>query len=324
MNLNNRRLILGTRGSALALTQAEMVASALRQACPRLVVEQKIISTMGDRRTDVPLADVAKSEGVIDKGIFLKEIEEALSCGEIDFAVHSLKDMPSVLDEKFALSAVLPRASVEDVVISKSQEFLMCHSIATGSVRRRFMAARYWGDSVTFSDLRGNVPTRLSKLVANESIDAIILAKAGLERLGLFADSRLVDGTMVFMNTLPVSSFVPSAGQGIIGLEVRAEDQAVCQILSCINDEKTHVCARAERGFLGYLGANCSTPVGAHATLNGRGQLALRVLLFSELDNDRDPYSQVIIGKQDDPEGLARKMWDELKASGFLSMCHQA
>lgn len=314
-----RRLILGTRGSELALTQARMVEEALRTAYPDIEIERRVISTTGDRRTDVPLADVARTEGVIDKGIFLKEIEQALRDGEIDFAVHSLKDMPSELDDAFELSAVLPRAAVEDVLVSRKRPE-ECRTIATGSVRRRFMARRYFGEGVKFPDLRGNVPTRLSKLASSSEWDAVILARAGLDRLGLFAESSCVDGVNLFMTPLPLESFVPAAGQGIIGLETRKGDRKVQNILSALNDSPSFICACAERTFLRFLGANCSTPVGVHALLDGEGELLLRVALFEEGKEDASPYTCVMIGREQDPEGLARKMWENLQECGFSSM----
>ena len=318
-----KRLVLGTRGSALALTQASMVEEALRVAYPDLPVERKVIATTGDRRTDVPLSDVARAEGVIDKGIFLKEIEQALKEGKIDFAVHSLKDMPSELEEAFELSAVLPRAAVEDVLVSK-KPLKDCRTVATGSVRRKFMGRRYFGDDVQFPGLRGNVPTRLSKLVEVSEWDAIILAKAGLDRLGLFAESTCIEGVELAMSPLPLEDFVPAAGQGIIGIETRSGDCTTQQVLSVLNDMPTFLCARAERAFLQRLGANCSTPVGVHAMRNGQGELTLRVVLFADGREDVPPYVHVMTGVEAAPEDLARKMWENLQESGFSSMNHRA
>lgn len=316
-----RRLVLGTRGSSLALTQAAMVEEALRRVYPELVVERKVITTTGDRRTDVPLADVAKSEGIMDKGIFLKEIEQALQDGEIDFAVHSLKDMPSELEDGFELAAVLPRACVEDVLVSK-KPLEDCRVIATGSVRRRFMGRRYFGRHVQFPDLRGNVPTRVSKLVASPELDGVILAKAGLDRLGLFAESSQVDGVNLLMIPLPLESFVPAAGQGIVGLEIRKGDEAVLEVLSRINDLSAWKCALAERAFLRFLGANCSTPVGVHAMLKEGGKMRLCVALFADGQEDAIPYTSIMDGGAQDPEGMGRRMWENLTESGFSSRNH--
>ena len=174
-------LIIGTRGSALALAQADMVRAALSLRYPELDVRCEIIHTIGDRRTDVPLADVARVSGMVDKGIFIKELETALRDGRIDVAVHSLKDVPSELAAGFTLAAVLPRAAVEDVLITKEPDWNGSGTLATGSVRRRLMARTYWGSGLRFENLRGNVPTRLGKLVEHPGWDAVILARAGLE-----------------------------------------------------------------------------------------------------------------------------------------------
>ncbi len=162
-------LIIGTRGSALALAQADMVCAALSLRYPELDVRREIIHTIGDRRTDVPLADVARVSGMVDKGIFIKELETALRDGRIDVAVHSLKDVPSELASGFTLAAVLPRAAVEDVLITKEPDWNGSGTLATGSVRRRLMARTYWGSGLRFENLRGNVPTRLGKLVEQPS-----------------------------------------------------------------------------------------------------------------------------------------------------------
>lgn len=172
-------LIIGTRGSALALAQADMVRAALSALHPGLDIRREIIRTTGDRRMDVPLADVARVSGIVDKGIFIKELETALLEGRIDVAVHSLKDVPSELAPEFRLPAVLPRAAAEDVLITKEPDWNGRGTLATGSVRRRLMARTYWGRQLRFEDLRGNVPTRLEKLVEHPEWDAVILAKAG-------------------------------------------------------------------------------------------------------------------------------------------------
>ena len=198
-------LIIGTRGSALALAQADMVRAALSALHPGLDIRREIIRTTGDRRMDVPLADVARVSGIVDKGIFIKELETALLEGRIDVAVHSLKDVPSELAPEFRLPAVLPRAAAEDVLITKEPDWNGRGTLATGSVRRRLMARTYWGRQLRFEDLRGNVPTRLEKLVEHPEWDAVILAKAGLERLGLYAPETVVQGRKLYMRPLPLS-----------------------------------------------------------------------------------------------------------------------
>lgn len=309
--MTNRKIILGTRGSELALTQARMVRTGLEQSNPGLEVDFQIIVTTGDRRTDIPLADVGKVTGVVDKGVFMKEIEQALESGEIDMAVHSLKDMPSVLEPAFELAAVLPRAAVEDVLVSKSPELSRNMRIATGSVRRRRMAGYAWGEEIVFSDLRGNVPTRLSKLAANPDLDGIVLAKAGLDRLGLFGPRVCIDGVNLYMHVLPVSQFVPAAGQGIVGIEIRSNDAFARELALSINHEPDFLCARAEREFLKELGANCSTPVGVHASLGGAGNvMALHVMLYREGREKPDILSGS--GDPSKPEQLAGLLLTQL------------
>lgn len=304
-------VILGTRGSALALKQTEMVKAALARTCPGLEVRVRIISTTGDRRTDVPLAQVARVAGIADKGIFLKEIEQELASGMIDFAVHSLKDMPSELDPEFDLAAVLPRAAVDDVLVFKGDSLQSCRRIATGSVRRRRMGELFWGREAVFEDLRGNVPTRLAKLVANPDLDAVILAHAGLERLNLFASESRYDGVPIRMELLPGDAFVPAAGQGIVGIEIRKDDDEIRSILSTINHVPTHIQARAEREFLRLLGADCSTPVGVYAELLQDDIMNLRVLLFRD-DEGLPPFADSLTGSVDAPEMLAERLWKKL------------
>lgn len=303
--MKRRQVILGTRGSALALTQAEMVKRAIEQSCADIEIVLKTIATTGDKRTDIPLSEVAKEAGVFDKGVFLKEIETALEQGEIDLAVHSLKDMPSELAPEFDLSAVLPRASVEDVLISKSPTLPMACRIGTGSVRRACMGRMLWGEQAVFSDIRGNVTTRLNKLARTDELDGIVLAKAGLERLGLYAPSLLVEGTELYMTPLPLDIFVPAAGQGIIGIETRKNDLTMQRVVQTIDDPNTHLCALAEREFLRLLGADCSTPVGVYAAHTENGQMSLTVALHDH--NPADLRHCVLTGDAAQPLDLAQK-----------------
>ncbi len=304
-------LIIGTRGSALALAQADMVRAALALRYPELEVRREIIHTTGDRRTDVPLADVARVSGVVDKGIFIKELESALQEGCIDVAVHSLKDVPSELAPGFTLAAVLPRASVEDVLITKEPDWNGTGTLATGSVRRRLMARTYWGSGLRFEDLRGNVPTRLAKLVEHPGWDAVILAKAGLERLGLYAAETVVEGRKLYMHPLPVEAFIPAVGQGIVGMECRSSDRETADILEGINDPASRACALAERTFLVLLGASCSTPVGVHACLEGN-ELVLRASYYAP--GREEPFSTVVRGDGKDPAALGRLAFERLGA----------
>ena len=307
-------LIIGTRGSALALAQADMVCAALSLRYPELDVRREIIHTIGDRRTDVPLADVARVSGMVDKGIFIKELETALRDGRIDVAVHSLKDVPSELAAGFTLAAVLPRAAVEDVLITKEPDWNGSGTLATGSVRRRLMARTYWGSGLRFENLRGNVPTRLGKLVEHPGWDAVILARAGLERLGLYAPENLVEGRKLYMRPLPVEVFIPAVGQGIVGMECRSSDRETAEMLEGINDPESFACALAERAFLVRLGANCSTPVGVYAHPDGE-ELVLRAAYY--VPGREEPFAVVIRGDRKAPEALGLRAFEELGLSGW-------
>ena len=200
-----KKLKIGTRGSALALKQAEMTESALAVAFPGLEVERVIITTTGDRRTDVALSEVAKVEGVWDKGVFIKELEIALETGEIDVAVHSLKDLPTVLEEEFVLAGVLERAPVRDAFIGKiSWNDLGEGSLVGTSSARRAQQLIDLKPGLEVCDLRGNVPTRLRKLAESETMDGIMLAEAGLRRLGYSVGNVLeIEGVALQVHCLP-------------------------------------------------------------------------------------------------------------------------
>ena len=283
-------LALGTRGSALALVQAAVTEAALAAAFPGLRIERRIIKTTGDRRTDVSLAEVAKAEGTFDKGIFIKELEQALDDGTIDVAVHSLKDLPSVLQPRFALAAVLRRAPVRDVLVSRdgggfSLPFKAC--VGTGSVRRAKQVT-FLRPDLRVADLRGNVPTRLEKLASGGIYDAILLAEAGLVRLGFLPECAPGDGPEpvvgvpgLFALRLAEEEFYPAAGQGAIGLEIRADDERSRALAETIGDAETWMRVTAEREFLRLLDAGCHTPVGVISVI-ADGDLHLKARVFPE------------------------------------------
>ncbi len=286
-------LVIGTRGSELALTQADATEAALGAAFPGITLVRNIIQTTGDRRTDVSLANVAKVEGVFDKGVFIKEIEDALAAGEIDIAVHSLKDLPTVLDARFELAAVLERAPVRDVWLARdpahSLDSIPAGSrIGTSSVRRAREATHHRPD-LTTCDLRGNVPTRLRKVAAGEACDAAILAEAGLIRLGLLpwqepsssGPEEIPGHPGLFAWRLDPESFHPAAGQGAIGLEIRSGDAQARAACEAIRHEASWLRILAEREFLRLLEGGCHTPVGVFSTLEN-GELHLKARVFPE------------------------------------------
>jgi len=314
-------LVLGTRGSDLARAQADAVEAMIRGAHPKLVVRQQIIRTTGDRRPDLSLSGFGKGPDPVDKGIFTRELELALEKGEIDFAVHSLKDVPTEMDDRFVLAAVPGRAPVEDVLISHGgyhlQNLPRGARVATSAVRRRCELLRARPDLVV-EEIRGNVPTRLRKLLIDKRLEAIVLARAGLERLGLLDSCagdicRIpCDGEALTVVTLGHDVMMPSAGQGALGIQARADDVAVRSWLSPLDDPATHRCVRAERAFLAALGAGCQTPVGANAREEG-GILRMRVRVYAQGWLARPPRAAEVEGASDDPEGIATRALEALR-----------
>ena len=252
--MTQSRLRIGTRGSPLALAQARMVQAALAAHGTDTAIE--VIRTSGDRIQDRPLSEAG------GKGLFTKEIEEALLAGGIDLAVHSAKDMPTALPDGLVLAACLPREDVRDAFISRKAANLrgLPHGavVGTASLRRQAMVKRLRPDLAT-TVLRGNVETRLRKLDAGE-VDATLLALAGLKRLGL-ADkaTALLDAT----------EFLPAVGQGAITIEARVGDTATRALLAKIDHADTSVALACERAFLGVLDGSCRTPIAGYATLDG-------------------------------------------------------
>ncbi len=249
-------LKIGTRQSLLALWQSNHIAACLRKQYPDCEVVLKKIVTKGDRILDVPLAQIG------GKGLFTKEIEEDLLSGEVDLAVHSLKDMPTVLPEGLCLTAITERANVGDAFVSNKYnsfaELPLGAVVGTSSLRRKaqLLAAR---PDLTIRDLRGNVDTRLRKL--DEGLyDAIILAAAGLERLGHGDRIKAV---------IPSSVCLPAVGQGALAIECRTNDAEVRQMLDFLNDVPTVYATNAERAFLGLLEGGCQVPIGVHADVEG-------------------------------------------------------
>ncbi len=306
-------LILGTRGSDLALAQARMVQAALDRA--GIAAELRVIRTIGDKRPDLRLSEFSAGETAVhDKGIFTKELEEALLAGEIDFAVHSLKDVPTELGAEFEICATLPRAPVSDVVLSTRRDLiadltgydesphpvgsdhgLVGETVATSSVRRaRLLGWRFPGVEVV--DIRGNVPTRIRKLTEEPSWAAIILARAGLERLGFFApdeEALRFEGPPVFCAELSPGFFPPAASQGAVAMEILGGHARAREALAQVNDEPTFRQITAERSFLAALQAGCQTPVGIHTEFRRSGDvMTIRAVVFSEKEQG-DPATAI-------------------------------
>ncbi|MBV8329165.1 MAG: hydroxymethylbilane synthase, partial [Verrucomicrobia bacterium] len=257
-----KTVTLGTRGSQLAVAQAELVKEALERLPERPKISIRIIRTTGDQRLDISLSHAGSKIGM---GLFTKEVDEALISGEIDVAVHSLKDLPTELPLGLELVATLLRHDPVDMLVSKSSRILSHIPaggiVATSSPRRARQIAVHRPD-LRICDIRGNVPTRIAKLLAEDSWHSLVLAKAGLERLGYcLTDGQLAFGTRrLFATELP--EILPAAGQGAIGLEIRANASELRRLLGKINDAATWFCTGVEREFLRLLGGGCTLPVG--------------------------------------------------------------
>lgn len=261
-------LRIGTRGSPLALWQAREVRAHLAAAhgMEPEAIEIEVIRTTGDIIQDRPLSEVG------GKGLFTKEIEQALLDNAIDLAVHSCKDMPTVLPTGLKLAACLPRGDVRDAFISRRSTSLagLPHGamIGTASLRRQAMVKRLRPD-ISMVTFRGNVDTRLKKL-DDGVVDATLLALAGLKRLGREAAATAV---------LAVDAFLPAVGQGAIGIEVRAADTRTRDLVARINDSDTLTAVRAERAFLAVLDGSCRTPIAGHARVEA-GTISFRGLIL--------------------------------------------
>ncbi len=250
-------LTIGTRGSPLALCQARWVAAQL--AARGTSASIRVIKTTGDQDAKVPLAALGAQRGV--KGVFTKEIEDALIAGEIDLAVHSLKDLPTEIDERLALGCVPARADPRDALLGRRlAELRPGDRVGTGSLRRAEQL-RALVPGVEIAGVRGNVDTRIRKLRSGQ-YDAIILAAAGLERLGLLDEAA---------ELLAPAQMVPAIGQGALGIEIRAGNLRVAEALAAIHDLPTASEVAAERSLLRALGGGCDVPLGGHATCGASG-----------------------------------------------------
>lgn len=303
-----RKIILGTRGSELARAQARLVEKAIQAARPNAEIETRIITTQGDKATLLE-----RQAG--RKGLFTAEIERALLAGDVDVAVHSAKDLPSETNPTAEIAAALPRAAMEDVLVSNHPggfaSLPQGAVVATGSVRRKRQLLWKRSD-LKVVDLRGNVPTRLRKL-ADNNWEAIVLARAGLARLGLsFArDEISFYGSQFFVEILPHEIFLPAGGQGIIALQIRANDRGMKAISDLVNDCKTLLCLRAEREFLRLLQADCNCPVGVLATIDS-DKMKLWAQLFA--DQSAAPREAEVEGTCDEAEHLAVQLLNRLQA----------
>lgn len=264
-------LRIGTRGSPLALKQAETVKAALAAAHPELAAQLEIvkITTTGDSIQDRHLAEAG------GKGLFTKEIERALVENDINLAVHSLKDVPTFLPEGLTLAAYLPREDVREMWISTSGAAIADmpdgFRLGTASIRRQAQVLARRPDLDT-TLLRGNVQTRLRKVLDGD-VDATLLACAGLKRLGM---------TVPNGHVLETDEILPAAGQGIVGIEIRGDDRETATLVEGINDANAEICAKAERAFLAALDGSCRSPIAAHAEPVGADRFLFRGEILAE------------------------------------------
>ncbi len=308
-------VIIATRGSALALAQANMIFDLCRKAFPRLKFELKIIKTTGDK---MQTASMAKASGDLPKGLFTKEIEVALLKGRADLAVHSLKDLPTDLPAGLILAATPKRADVRDVLIYRDADFLQQRAsssekpeewtpgqsalrgfqpktalkdfpkgatIATSSTRRKAQLLEQRPD-LNVVEIRGNVSTRMQKVADRGELDATVLALAGLTRLNFrITPEGQLEGDAVpgglLATILDVDVMLPCVGQGAIGIEIRAEDERIATVCERLNHFNTFHCVTAERAFLHGMGGGCQSPVAAYAEITG-DKIYMRAVSFRD------------------------------------------
>ncbi|MDP2799756.1 MAG: hydroxymethylbilane synthase [Deltaproteobacteria bacterium] len=300
MPFDLKNLRIGTRGSALAMTQSTWVKDEIEARLPGSRVSLVKITTQGDKILDVPLAKVG------GKGLFVKEIEEALLRGEIDLAVHSMKDVPTDLPPALHIGITTKREDPRDVLISKEKMRLadlpLKARIGTSSLRRSAQLLAYRGD-LEIVPLRGNLDTRIRKL-KTESLHAVIVAAAGINRMGI---------KDVITEYLPVEIMLPAIGQGALGIELRREDKDLLEAISFLNHTETAITVRAERSYLKRLEGGCQVPIGAFGEIRD-GQLILRGIVA-------DPsgvrfFKKDMIGSLSDPESLGTALAEDILGMG--------
>lgn len=294
------RLKIGTRGSALAVTQSEWIKNRIESHCPDISVELVRIKTKGDKIIDSPLAKIG------GKGLFVKEIEDALLRRDVDLAVHSIKDVPAELPDGLCLPVFPEREDPRDAFISRSYATLSDlpegANIGTGSLRRSSQILNIRPD-IRIMPLRGNVDTRLKRLESGD-MDAVVLAAAGLNRLGL--SKRITE-------LLPPDTLLPAIGQGALGLEIRKDDNITLEILSFMNHRQTEQAVRAERALLKRLEGGCQVPIAGFAVIEDTG-IILKGMV-AELDGSKIIKDE-IKGPEDRPEDLGIALADRILSKG--------
>ena len=296
------RLIIGSRGSKLALWQAEQAKARLIDLNPGLQIQIDVIKTTGDVKPD-PLSVIG------GKGVFTKELEDALLDKRIDIAVHSLKDLPTILPERLSISAICEREDPRDALVMKvgmkvdSLHELPSESVVGTSSQRRLAQLKALRSDLLVKDLRGNVDTRVRKLDEGQ-YDALILASAGLIRLGL--EARI-------SAAIKTDEMLPAVGQGAIAIEIRADDEVAMMATSKLNHVETELACRAERAFLRALGGGCQFPIAAHAVVDGES-LTLEGLVAKP--SGEEILKDSLAGGRDQPERIGSQLAERLLQRG--------
>ena len=295
-----QKIVIGSRGSQLALWQAKWVKFQLEHLHSNVDINIRVITTSGDKIQDVPLAKIG------GKGLFVKEIEEALLANEIDLAVHSMKDVPMELPTELGISVITKRENPLDALVSKNGEKLadlpQGATIGTSSLRRSSQLLKY-RDDFKIHPLRGNVDTRLRK-VEEGKYDAILLASAGLNRLGWA--NRITE-------EISHDILLPAMGQGALGIETRLDDTMIYDFISTLNHEQTHYAVSAERSLVGRLDGGCQVPIGAYARIE-KGFITLKGLVAS-LDGEVI-YKLENVGPVDDAINIGQELGSQLLKMG--------
>lgn len=304
------KLTIATRGSKLALWQSEHIKAVLEEKNPGLEVELKIVITSGDKIIDTPLAKIG------GKGLFLKEIEEAMLRGEAQIAVHSLKDVPTVMPDGLVLAAITEREDVRDAMLSEKytdiEDLPKGATVGTSSLRRRMHLARIRPD-LKIKDLRGNVDTRIRKLKEGE-FDAIILAAAGISRL------ELLDA-VEHIYPISLMEMIPAMGQGALGIQC-VDDPEVIKIAEQLEDAYSRIETTIERDFVDMLEGGCQVPIGVNAFVQDNGDVIIRSLLG--LPNGHEVMGETKIVRKDEYENAGREMAQRLIDKGARELLARA
>ena len=304
-----KKLTIATRGSQLALWQSNYIKSVLEMQNPGLEVELNVIITTGDRILDKALSQIG------GKGLFLKELEEAMLRGEAQIAVHSLKDVPTELPEGFVLGAITEREDARDALLSEKYENIDALPegaiVGTSSLRRRMQIEALRPDLI-IKDLRGNVDTRIKKLKSGE-FDAIILASAGINRLG-FGES------VKYIYNISLDEMIPSMGQGALGIEA-VNDPQVLAMVARLQDDATMIATTIERDFVDSLDGGCQVPIGVNAVVHGE-DVSIRVILG--LPDGTEILRESTMAKTSDYKTIGRIMGQDMISKGAKELLHRA